>query len=270
MPEGSWFDLAEAEPSQLAREHLGIGLDSAAILGRRTAEMHMALASPTDDPAFAPEQFSADDLKTLAEALRAHAIRVMDRLKQNLSRLPDELVEQGGMLLARRRELLHAFHNLSEIDAGGLRTRIHGDYHLGQVLRVKQDYVILDFEGEPERSLAERRAKQSPMKDVAGMLRSFSYAAHAGLASYVARRPDEFERLLPWTRLWERSAMAEFLRAYRSSAADVTFLPPNPKAFRSLLEAYVLDKALYELRYELDHRPAWVRIPAAGILSLLS
>ncbi len=220
--------------------------------------------------AFMPELLSADDLRALAADFRAHAVRVMDRLKENLSRLPDELVEQGGLLLARRRELLQAFHMVGEIESGGLRTRVHGDYHLGQVLRVKQDYVILDFEGEPARSLAERRAKQSPLKDVAGMLRSFSYAAHAGLISYVARQPDDLERLLPWTRLWERSTMAEFLRTYRSTVAGAPFLPADPKGFRPLLEAYVLDKALYELRYELDHRPAWVRIPAAGILSLLS
>jgi maltose alpha-D-glucosyltransferase/alpha-amylase len=229
----------------------------------------LALTAETNDPDFSPEPLSADDLRTLAVDFRAHAVRVLDRVKEKLSRLPDDLVEQGGLLLSRRRELLHAFHAAGELESGGLRTRIHGDYHLGQVLRVKQDYVILDFEGEPARPLSERRAKQSPLKDVAGMLRSFSYAAHAGLATYVARHPDDYDRLLPWARLWERSTMAEFLRNYRAASAGASFLPSSPKAFRILLDAYVLDKALYELRYELDHRPAWVKIPTAGILSLL-
>ena len=269
LPAGAWFDLSESEPSAPGREHLGIGLDSAAILGRRTAELHLALASAKDDAAFTPEPLSADGLRTLAADFRGHAVRVLDLLKDNLSRLSDELVEQGGLLLGRRRDLLQCFRAVGELEDGGLRTRIHGDYHLGQLLRVKQDYVILDFEGEPERPLAERRAKQSPLKDVAGMLRSFSYAAHAGLAAYVARHPDDFDRLLPWAQLWEFSTMAEFLRAYRAAAAGAPFLPAKREEFRALLEAYVLDKGLYELQYELNNRPAWVRIPAAGILSLL-
>ncbi|MBZ5607598.1 MAG: maltose alpha-D-glucosyltransferase [Acidobacteriia bacterium] len=270
IPDGSCFELSESEPSALAREHLGICLDSAAILGRRTAEMHLALAAATGDPAFAPEPLSKEDLRVLAADFRAHAMRVLDRLKENLSRLPDELVEQGGLLLSRRRELLHAFRAIADMEVSGLCTRIHGDYRLEQVLRVKQDYVILDFEGEAARSLAERRSKQSPLKDVAGMLRSFSYAAQAGLAGYLARHPDDFERLTPWARLWEKSAMAEFLRAYRSAAAGAAFLPATPQGLRALLQAYMLDKALDELRYELEHRPLWVKIPVSGILELLS
>ncbi len=269
IPEGSCFELSEAEPDPLAREHLGICLDSAAILGRRSAEMHLALAAATDDPAFRPEPLSVEDLRVQAADCRAHAMRVLDRLKESLSRLPDDLVEQGGLLLSRRRELLRAFRALSEMEIGGLRTRIHGDYRLGQVLRVKQDYVVIDFEGEAGRSLPERRAKQSPLRDVAGMLRSFSYAAQAGLASYVARHPDDSERLAPWSRLWEQSTMAEFLRAYRSATSDAPFLPSSQQGLRTLLDAYLLDKALEELRYEIDHRPAWVKIPVSGILALL-
>ncbi|HUA18956.1 MAG TPA: maltose alpha-D-glucosyltransferase [Bryobacteraceae bacterium] len=265
----SCFEVSESEPGALAREHLGIGLDSAAILGRRTAELHLALASAKDDPAFAPEPLSEDRLRALAADLRAHAIRVLDLLKDNLPRLSDDLVEQGGLLLGRRRELLQSFHFLGELEHGGLRTRVHGDYHLGQVLRVKQDYVILDFEGEPAYPLAERRAKQSPLKDVAGMLRSFSYAAQAGLASYAARHPDDLDRLAPWAQLWEISTMAEFLRAYRAAAAGALFLPARREDFRALLEAYLLDQALYQLAYELENRPAWIKIPAIGILSIL-
>ena len=149
-----------------------------------------------------------------------------------------------------------------------LRTRIHGDYHLGQVVAVKNDYVILDFEGEPSRSLAERRAKHSPLKDVAGMLRSFSYAAWSALSAYAARRPESLARLEPWAILWQRSVSGAFLRAYRATAGSAPFLPASRDGLRTVLAAYVLDKALYEVRYELNNRPDWVRIPLRGVLEL--
>jgi len=263
------FGSTEPQNSEFAREHVGISVDSAALLGRRTAEMHLALATATEDPAFSPEPMSAADFADLAGNLRLHAIRVLDRLKENLALLPDDFLEQGGLLLSRRRDLMNAFQALAAIEIGGLKTRIHGDYHLGQVLLVKQDFVILDFEGEPARSLAERRAKQSPLKDVAGMLRSFSYAAHAATNNYQSRHPDHADRLAQWTRLWESSTMNEYLRSYRTTAGSAAFLPPHPDGFTALLSAYLLDKALYELHYELNHRPTWVKIPAAGILSLL-
>jgi maltose alpha-D-glucosyltransferase / alpha-amylase len=138
------------------------------------------------------------------------------------------------------------------------------------VLRVGQDFVILDFEGEPARTLAERRAKHSPLKDLAGMLRSFSYAARVGLQTHLARRPGDPERLEPWARLWERSVSAVFLGTYRRSVAESRLLPAAPADLGQLLDAYVLDKALYELRYELGNRPAWVRVPLAGILDLVA
>jgi maltose alpha-D-glucosyltransferase/alpha-amylase len=148
------------------------------------------------------------------------------------------------------------------------RIRIHGDYHLGQVLRVKTDFVILDFEGEPARPLAYRRSKQCALKDVAGMLRSFSYAAYATLINYTARHPEDLATLEPWARFWERSVAAEFLRAYRQAARGANFVPADESDFQNLLDAFLLDKALYEVLYELNSRPAWVRIPLMGIMSL--
>jgi maltose alpha-D-glucosyltransferase/alpha-amylase len=149
-----------------------------------------------------------------------------------------------------------------------LRIRIHGDYHLGQVLRVKSDYVILDFEGEPARPLLERRAKQSALKDVAGMLRSFSYASYATLMSWSARHGEEIGSLEPWARFWERWSSASFLRGYREVTRGEPFVPANTADFRKLLNGFRLSKALYEVMYELNNRPAWVRIPLQGILSL--
>ena len=265
---GDLLSLATAPPTQLAREHVGIALDAAARLGRRTAGLHLALAAPSEDPAFAPEPLTSGDLEGLLAGLRKQAAKVFDVLRDSVARLPDEMLDLAGSVLGRRRQILDSFRHVGGHDLLAQRTRIHGDYHLGQVLQVRTDYVILDFEGEPARPIEERRAKQSPLKDVAGMLRSFAYAAYAGLINYSTRRPEDFDKLEPWARLWERSTAAEFLRAYREGAAEGRFLPEVESDLRGLLAVFWLDKALYELSYELNNRPDWVRIPLIGILSL--
>jgi maltose alpha-D-glucosyltransferase/alpha-amylase len=149
------------------------------------------------------------------------------------------------------------------------KTRVHGDYHLGQVLWSEGDFYILDFEGEPARPLAQRRAKQSPLKDVAGMLRSFGYAAFAGLFAHSAARPAAFDSLAPWAEAWETWTAAAFLRGYFATVQGALFLPQDVNGREELLQLFVLDKALYEVNYELNSRPDWARIPLAGILRLL-
>ncbi len=134
---------------------------------------------------------------------------------------------------------------------------------------MKTDFVILDFEGEPARPLEVRRAKHSPLKDVAGMLRSFNYAAWAALMKYSSRRPEDQSRLGPWARLWDQSVSAEFLHAYGATVSGSGLLPSSPSAVRALLDLYLLEKAFYELIYELNSRPDWVKIPLMGIASLL-
>jgi maltose alpha-D-glucosyltransferase/alpha-amylase len=263
-----FFELSEQPTSSFARDYLGIYLDSAAALGRRTAQMHLALASPADDPAFSPEPTTIDDVQSLVTDMRKHAARVFDALKGNVSQLPDDLIEIAGLVLARRRQIVEGFGRLDHRPIRALRTRIHGNYALGQVLRVKSDYIIFDFDGEPARSLSEKRAKQSPLKDVAGMLRSFSYGTYVTLMNYTARRPEDLAKLMPWARLWEKSTAGAFLGAYRETAGRAEYLPDNPGDFRQLLRAYLLDKALSELLYEMNNRPAWIRIPLQGILSL--
>jgi len=263
-------ELAEQPPSQVARDHVGIYLDSAATLGRRTGELHLALASPTTDPAFAPEPLTAADLQNALVDLRQQAAATFDLLKENIPQFSDDIVDLAALVLSRRRNILDRLRSLGGEDLRLERTRIHGDYHLGHVLRVKTDYVIIDFEGDPARPLSLRRSKQSPLKDVAGMLRSFGYAAYSTLMTYTSRRPEDLTRLEPWAQLWERSSAAEFLRAYRETTQNVTFLPADKTAFRRLLDIYLLDKALSELRYELKNRPAWLRIPLMGMLSLSS
>ncbi|MCC7498045.1 MAG: maltose alpha-D-glucosyltransferase [Bryobacterales bacterium] len=250
------------------RNLIGLYLEKAATLGRRTAQMHLALAQPTSDPAFQPERITREVLHRLAGALKQHAVSSLDQLRQQLAALPEESLESAGAVLGRRQRLLSRFDALADLADTGLAARVHGDYHLGQVLTTANDFVIIDFEGEPARPLAERRSKQSPLKDVAGMLRSFSYASYAALFNFTARRPEDFSCLESWARLWERGVSAAFLSAYRGIMNGMELLPASDSSFAALLEIFLLDKALYELSYELNNRPAWLRIPLAGLLAL--
>ncbi len=268
--------LSEAAMPHDAREHAGFYLDAATLLGRRTAEMHLALATPTDDPAFAAEPFTTADLAADAARVSAQVATALDALKRGMSKLPDatadRVIDDAAMLLSRRRDLLAATQRYAAGDPAryGHRTRIHGDYHLGQILRAKNDFVILDFEGEPARALDERRRKQSPLKDVAGMLRSFSYAAFAGHARFAQRRPEAARNVEPWAQLWANAVSSAFLLGYRQTVIADPALLPEPAIAQSMLDVNLLEKALYELQYELNNRPDWVRIPLAGILAPLS
>ncbi len=266
-PKESWFDLSESETPALAREDLGILLDAVSTLGRRTAEMHLALGRDTDDPAFKPQPMRPEDMRQLAGRLRSNASGIFDHLKEKLPALSDDVVEDAGLALSRRRYFLDRFRALANLDVSIICTRIHGNYHLARVLRVKNDWVILEADTCLQPA-AERRAKQSPLKDVACLLRSLSYATYAALLNYAARHPEDVEKLRPWAQLAERSAVAEFLRTYRTTCGQAPFIPSDPAAFRMLLEAYMLDKVLDELRHEFENRQAWVRIPLWGMLAL--
>jgi maltose alpha-D-glucosyltransferase/alpha-amylase len=265
---GDPVELSDHPMSDVARDALGIYFDAATTLGRRTAELHLALASRPDDPAFAPEPLTSENLQAVLVDLRQHATRVLEALRERVSFLPDEVVEIAAAVLSRRRLILDHLRAPESERLQTQRIRIHGDYHLGQVLIVKTDFVILDFEGEPARSLSYRRAKQCPLKDVAGMLRSFSYAAYSSLLSYTTRHPEDVARLEPWAQLWEKSAAAAFLRGYRETAEGSELLPQASADLRKLLNIFLLDKALYEVLYELNARPAWLRIPLMGIVAL--
>jgi maltose alpha-D-glucosyltransferase/alpha-amylase len=264
----AWLEVADAGLSTHLDELLGVSDDAAAALGRCTGELHLALAQPTNDAAFAPEPLIADDLTRLASDVRRSAEQVFKQLKEGFPNLPDEQVEIASHALSMRGKFLSRLERLRSITSPCVKIRIHGDYHLGQVLRRGNDFVIIDFEGEPTRSLALRRAKYSPLKDVAGMLRSFSYAAQVALMSHVSRRPQDLERLTPWSQVWERSVSGMFLRTYLGVVAGTGLIPSEREELASLLEAFVLDKVLYELNYELDNRPAWLRVPLVGIVAL--
>ncbi|HEY4008769.1 MAG TPA: maltose alpha-D-glucosyltransferase [Acidobacteriaceae bacterium] len=256
-----------------AREHAGLYLEAAHLLGRRTAELHLALASPTSDVAFEVEPFTGEDLATERERMEQQVTAAFAALERTLAtpgqELSPEIVQKAQDVLARRGVVKERLAEVSgDPSKFGQRIRIHGDYHLGQLLRARTDFVIVDFEGEPARSLDERRRKQSPLRDVAGMLRSFSYAAHAGLARHSQRRPEHSATLEPWARLWEHSASGEFLRGYQEVMDGTPLLPSAEKA-QAFLRALLLEKACYELAYELNNRPTWLHIPLAGVGELL-
>jgi len=261
------YTQGEATPPEVA-EVMGLYIKAATMLARRTAEMHLDLAADTSHPAFRPGRLSKSDLGDLWARLRERAREVFDALKMGISRFPDDAVEHAAMVLGRRREIAERFRGVEKLDISLKATRVHGDYHLGQVLCVMDDFVILDFEGEPARALAERRSLQSPLKDIAGMLRSFSYAAQVGYLNFVARHPRDAAPLEPWAKLWETCVSAAFLSTYREAVSGADLIPSNHADLGLMLDAFLLDKALYELNYELNNRPAWVRIPLLGILAL--
>jgi maltose alpha-D-glucosyltransferase/alpha-amylase len=266
--------ISAPEPPPEAREHAGLYLDAAQLLGRRTAELHLALATPTQDPAFTAESFSPEDLASERERIEKQASVALAALERALGEpaqpLPSALVEPARALLAQRQAVKSRLSGLTG-DPGrfGQRIRVHGDYHLGQLLRARTDFLLVDFEGEPARSLEERRRKQSPLRDVAGMLRSFSYAARSALLRHAQRRPEQAAALQPWATLWENSVSNAFLHGYRETISDHPLLPP-PEDAQTLLLALLLEKASYELLYELNNRPTWVDIPLSGLRELLT
>jgi len=242
-------------------------LSSATTLGRRTAELHLVLADGVD-PAFVPEPLDGVALEEVSRDVAAYAARILDLLDSRLAALPEAARPQAAMVLEHRDALLDRLRRMREVENGGQRIRIHGDYHLGQVLHVEEDFVILDFEGEPARTLDERRAKQSPLKDVAGMMRSFSYAAYGALFAATIHAPDDYPLLKEWADTWQHWVSEAYLAGYRSTLG-ASRLVPDGAAFDTLLQGFVLEKALYELGYELNNRPDWVSIPLTGIQKLL-
>ncbi len=190
-----------------------------------------SLADVLLDPSSTPESMAGSDVESMLVTLRKDAVLVLDLLKDSIAGLPDELIDLAGLALGRRSQILDSFRLAAEDSTLGQRIRIHGDYHLGQVLQVKTDYVILDFEGEPGRPIADRRAKLSPMKDVAGMLRSLGYAAYSGLIAYTTRRTEDWNSLEPGrgcgSNRWGRSFCAPIAKLLRTRS----FYPHRMMAF---------------------------------------
>jgi len=259
------LDLAVQEPPARIEELTGPFLSQVRLLGQRTAELHVALASSADHPAFAPEPFTALYRRSLYQSARSAIRTTFDLLRRRLPTVAEPLQQQARTLIGMEDPLLRRIRTVTDRKLVATRIRIHGDYHLGQVLYTGRDFLILDFEGEPSRSISERRFKRSPLRDVAGMIRSFEYAAAYGLLQGPTRAEDA-PALAPWARLWRRWASARFLQGYLGVASGAGFLPPNPDDLRAMLDLYLIDKTVYELRYELNNRPDWVGIPLQALL----
>ncbi len=269
-PAGSVSEFLNAPeqeaPPQAVTEIIGTYLDQAKILGQRTAELHMALSQNTSEPAFCPEPLTTRDFSESLIDMRKYAQNVFRMVERRIGGLPEPTVDRIHKLLSERSKMIRRLNPPKINDIPGGKIRCHGDYHLGQVLWFENDYVILDFEGEPARPMPERRAKQSPLKDVAGMLRSHSYAAHFAFSQYTLNRPETTELLEPWAKLWADWVSAVFLKAYIRTAGKAPFLPDSQTHFKAILDAYVVDKAFYEILYDLNNRPEWIHIPINGLL----
>jgi maltose alpha-D-glucosyltransferase/alpha-amylase len=270
--EASATNPASTTAKTAAVDTIGEYLDVAALLGTRTAQMHAALASAGDDPAFAPEAFTALYQRSTYQTMRNQASSTLSLLERRLDDLGDEPRRHAQEALMLRDSIEARVGAVTKARFSASRIRIHGDYHAGQVLWTGKDFVIIDFEGEPGRPLSERRHKRSALADVAGMLRSFHYAVYGTLSNPRVGgqiRAEDTERLEPWANFWYLWVAASFLRAYLAEAADQPFVPKDRDELRSLLEISMLQKVLYELNYELNNRPDWVSIPLRGLVDLV-
>jgi trehalose synthase-fused probable maltokinase len=248
----------------------GAFLDQAALLGRRTAELHLALASRPDVPAFAPEPLGAEGRRALRDEVARLVSEGIALLRSRRLALPPAAGPLADRVLALADRLPSCGDWLLERPVAARLVRIHGDYHLGQVLWTGQDFVIIDFEGEPARPLAARRAKRPALRDVAGMLRSFQYAGSQAVADRTTplSAKGRGDLLARWARAWVGWASASFLRAWLDAASGACFCPADPRELRDLLDLHLLEKAVYELVYEINNRPGWVGLPLEGLAGL--
>jgi maltose alpha-D-glucosyltransferase / alpha-amylase len=257
-----------APQSHEVSDTIGIYRAMLELLGRRTADLHRTLAA-LEDQGFGTQPIEHADIERLVRGMREQADRTMDVLRARQAFVPEALAPRVQRLLEMDEAIYEPFDRLLTLgDAAGMRIRTHGDFHLGQVLEVDNDFYFIDFEGEPARPIAERRVAQSPLRDIAGMLRSLGYASRAGLRMFLRGQPDSRAVLEPWIEAWEVEASFMYLHGYMRHIGDAGLIPEGP-AGDGLLRAFTVDKAFYELAYELGNRPDWVDIPLDGLLRLL-
>jgi len=263
----SLFDVDLAAVPPLVQELIGDSyLEMVALLGKRTGELHLALASRPEDPAFNPEPCSISYQHCVYQSMRSLARKVFRSLGRNIGALAGEMRQEAQWVLDSEQDIIRCLHKILDRKFSAMKIRTHGDYHLGQVLYTGMDFIIIDFEGEPARSMSERRIKHSPLRDVVGMIRSFHYAAHAVILQQLSVRSDALHE---WAEVWYRSVSGVFLHAYLDTVAGSTFIPGEQQGLKTMLDAFLLEKAIYEVGYELDNRPGWVGIPLRGIRGIL-
>jgi maltose alpha-D-glucosyltransferase/alpha-amylase len=255
--------LVFEDAPELIQEFIGRGFYERVVrLGQRTAEMHLALASDNTNPAFAPEPFTSNYQRSLYSSLRKLLRDRFKLLRQSLGKLNSDAQQLAERVLSLEDNILECFSEIYQIRINGVKTRIHGDYHLGQVLFTGKDFMIIDFEGEPGFSFSERRLKKSPYKDVAGMMRSFHYAAFGKILLNENYRQQDLQLLEAWAEQWQHYVSRFYLGAYMDKMGLGTELPAEDDV---LIRTYLIEKAVYELGYELNGRPDWTVIPLRGI-----
>jgi maltose alpha-D-glucosyltransferase/alpha-amylase len=250
----------------------GTYIEAAKLLAQRTAEMHCILGQDQDNPSFAPEPFTPFYQRGLYQSMRNLVVRAFGELKLRLPGLPARTQKMAAQILGMERDILQRLKQVYAMPIQAVRIRCHGDFHLGQVMHTGKDFLIMDFEGESIRPLGERRIKRSPLRDVAGMIRSFGFAAHAAVFDQLEQGAIEEEHvplMEPWILFWHRWVSAAFLRAYLKRMAGSGLLPASHNETAVLLDAHLLSKAVYELQHELAYREKWVQIPLEAILHLM-
>ncbi len=247
----------------------GVYLKMSSLLGMRTAELHLALGAPGEDSAFTPEPFSLHYQKSLHQSIRSLVRRTMQSLAKSLEQIPENIQAEAKEILANEQRILSSVQPILAGMIRAMKTRIHGNYHLGQVLYQGKDFVIIDFEGESARPLSERKLKHSPLKDVASMIRSFHYAAHGALYLRSTLRPEDIPLLEKWIEPWYHYVSGVFLHSYLNTVGDVPFIPKTRNELEVLLNTFLLEKAVYELGYELNNRPERIIIPIRVIKNFL-
>jgi maltose alpha-D-glucosyltransferase/alpha-amylase len=271
LPSDDLLQSSEQTLPPSVAEMMGGHLPFVKLLAERTAELHIMLASDSDNPAFKPEPFAGHYQRSIVQAARDRVTRSFKLLAKQLPGLPEAVKPLARDAVAQREALGKKLDALRTVKVQTSRIRCHGDYHLGQVLYSGNDFTILDFEGEPAQSIEVRRLKRSALYDVCGMLRSFHYAATVALQS-ERLRPEDRNALAGWSEAWYRWTSALFVGAYlnkvREQSKHAVFLPQTAPELRALLSLHLIDKCSYELSYELNNRPAWVSVPLAGLLSL--
>jgi maltose alpha-D-glucosyltransferase/alpha-amylase len=240
------------------------------LLGKRTGEMHQALAGHPQDPNFSPEAFSLHYQRSLFSSLQSLTRGAFQSLRQNLKNLPDGIREEAEEVLHMKDQVLKMFKRIFSHKITTMKIRNHGDYHLGQVLWTGKDFVIIDFEGEPARAYSERRLKRSPLRDVAGMIRSFHYASYSTLLQDQFGTQKQEEGMRDWAEVWFHHISRFFIQGYLEQVKGQDFLPQEEGDLKILLDTFLLEKAVYELNYELNNRPDWVLIPLRGIKSIIN
>lgn len=269
VPSGSPLDLQPEDLPELAQQTIGSYLASASLIGEVTADLHIALAANAENQNFAPEPFSSFYQRSIYQYARNLTGQVLLDLKKQLKTLPPETQKLAKAVINRQEEFFARYQLVLNQKITAKRTRYHGDYHLGQLLYTGKDFIIIDFEGEPGRSLSERRMKRSPLRDVAGMLQSFNYAAIQALNNEVENgtiNSEDLPLMQQWAEFWYYWVSATFLNSYLKTASQDSFLPKSKAELQVLLDAYLLEKLIYDLGYELKNRPNWVGIPLQRLL----